>query len=150
MQHANGRILEQNAVVQRRDLIFKEGVVAQVTHPYYKSREEVVIDAEGGYVLPGLIDLHGFEGCRTEFVRTGRDGRRMLAAWLASQGVTGYVGAAAMPSEQLEEVLDETRLLYRQDMGGQRSPCFERKKKKKESKLFFSSTFRTIIASGVQ
>lgn len=118
MQLANGRILEQNAVFQRRDLILKDGVVAQITDPYSKSREEVVIDAEGGYVLPGLIDLNCFGGGGTEFARTDPDGRRRLAAWLASQGVTGYVGTVAMPARQMEEVLDETRPLYRQDTGG--------------------------------
>lgn len=63
----NGRVLLADGRLRRADLSIVRGRIAGID-PVLRARRE--IDANGGYVLPGLIDLHthgiGFESCSSD------------------------------------------------------------------------------------
>lgn len=68
--------------------------------------EEKVIDGEGCYAIPGLIDLH-FHGCMgADFCDGTEEALKTIAEYEASVGVTAIAPATmTLPVEELEHVL---------------------------------------------
>ena len=68
--------------------------------------EEVVVDGEGAYAIPGLIDLH-FHGCVGADVCDGTpETLKKIAQYEASVGVTAIAPATmTLPVEELEQIL---------------------------------------------
>ncbi len=68
--------------------------------------EEDVIDGEGAYAIPGLIDIH-FHGCKGYDFCDGTQGAiEEIAKYEASVGVTGICPATmTLPVEELTEIL---------------------------------------------
>ena len=64
---------------------------------------EPVIDGEGAYALPGLIDLH-FHGCiGADFCDGSREALEKISAYEASVGVTTIAPATmTLPTAELE------------------------------------------------
>lgn len=67
---------------------------------------EKVIDGEGGYVIPGLIDLH-FHGCMGHDSCDGtKEAFEVIAKYEASKGITAICPATmTLPVEELEHIL---------------------------------------------
>ena len=67
---------------------------------------EPVIDGEGAYALPGLIDLH-FHGCiGADFCDGSRETLEKISAYEASVGVTTIAPATmTLPTDELEQIL---------------------------------------------
>ena len=67
---------------------------------------EPVIDGEGAYALPGLIDLH-FHGCiGADFCDGSRETLEKISAYEASVGVTTIAPATmTLPTAELEQIL---------------------------------------------
>lgn len=86
----NGKILLKDRVVEGCALLYSdviEGIVPMEQLP----EEMPVIDADGGYISPGLIDLHihGYLGCD---VCDGKETSiRTISKGLLANGVTGYL-----------------------------------------------------------
>ena len=68
--------------------------------------EDVVVDGEGAYAIPGLIDLH-FHGCVGADVCDGTpEALKKIAQYEASIGVTAIAPATmTLPVEELEQIL---------------------------------------------
>ncbi len=70
----------------------------------------MVLDAEGLYAVPGLIDLHLHGAVGNDFCDTSEEGLREIAAYEAKNGVLGICPATMSYSESvLEGVLDTAR-----------------------------------------
>ena len=86
----NGKIVLPDRLVEGSALLFAqkiEGVVALSEVPADAER----IDAAGGYVIPGLIDMH-IHGYLGEDASDGSfDGLRTMAEGVAKNGVTGFL-----------------------------------------------------------
>ena len=86
----NGKIILKDRVIDGFALLFTdviEGIVPADSVP----ADAEIIDAEGGYVSPGLIDLHihGYLGCD---VCDGEESSiRTISKGLLANGVTGYL-----------------------------------------------------------
>ena len=74
--------------------------------PEDEEAEEVVVDGEGAYAIPGLIDLH-FHGCVGADVCDGTpEALKKIAQYEASVGVTAIAPATmTLPVEELEQIL---------------------------------------------
>ena len=74
--------------------------------PEDEEAEEVVVDGEGAYAIPGLIDLH-FHGCVGADVCDGTpEALKKIAQDEASVGVTAIAPATmTLPVEELEQIL---------------------------------------------
>ena len=72
----------------------------------YEEVEDVVVDGEGAYAIPGLIDLH-FHGCVGADVCDGTpEALKTIAQYEASVGVTAIAPATmTLPVEELEQIL---------------------------------------------
>lgn len=68
--------------------------------------KEIVVDGEGAYAIPGLIDLH-FHGCVGADVCDGTpEALKKIAQYEASIGVTAIAPATmTLPVEELEQIL---------------------------------------------
>lgn len=86
----NGKIILKDRIIENHALVFSN-VIEGIIPKENVSSDWEIIDAEGGYVAPGLIDLHihGYLGkdvcdCEEESIRT-------ISKGLLSNGVTGYL-----------------------------------------------------------
>ncbi len=86
----NGKIILKDRILEDSALLYSsviEGILPQDLIP----EDAEVIDAEGGYVSPGLIDLHihGYLGCD---VCDGEENSiRTIAGGIVANGVTGFL-----------------------------------------------------------
>ena len=84
---------------ERADVRCENGLISEIGE-LYPSSGEAVTDADGRYLIPGLIDVHthGYFGCSC--ASKDPDKQRRLSRALAKEGVTGYAaGLATMPEE---------------------------------------------------
>lgn len=83
---------------------------------------ENVVDGQGCYMIPGLIDMH-FHGCRGRDICDGtREALCEIARYQASVGVTGIAPATmTLPVQELENIL-ATIFQYAQGQKIQKNP----------------------------
>ena len=79
---------------------------AREEHGRVALEEEIVIDGEGCYAIPGLVDLH-FHGCKGyDFCDGTKEAIGKIAEYEASVGVTAISPATmTLPVDELEEIL---------------------------------------------
>lgn len=88
------------------EIAIRDGVFAAVKAVGEKLTDEEVIDGEGCYAIPGLIDLH-FHGCKGyDFCDGTKEAIAEIAKYEASIGVTAIAPATmTLPVEELERIL---------------------------------------------
>lgn len=104
----NGRILLPNREIRGKALMF-DSRIRGITDPEEAFANEV-IDAEGAYVCPGLIDthIHGYRGYDAS--DGDRDSIRRMAEALPENGVTAFLPTTmTVPKEQLETAFSQIR-----------------------------------------
>mgnify|MGYP000733124700 CR=1 FL=1 len=79
-------------------------VYAEEEKPQFGEKE--VLDGEGAYAIPGLIDLH-FHGCKgDDFCDGNEEAIERIAQYEASIGVTAIAPATmTLPVEELKQIL---------------------------------------------
>ncbi len=102
----NGKIVIRDSVIEGRALLFDEKIVGISDN----AGGCEIIDAQGGYVTPGLIDVHthGYLGydCSDGEI----DGLRRMAEGIAKNGVTSFMATTmTMPYEDLERAFEVTK-----------------------------------------
>lgn len=100
----NAKVYREDRSFLEGELYIKDGVFAA---PEEAPRDtEEVLDAQGCYAIPGLIDLH-FHGCMGyDFCDGTEKAIAAIAEYEASVGVTGIAPATmTLPVETLEEIL---------------------------------------------
>ena len=126
----NGKIILKDCIVEDAVLLYSdviEGIVSADAVP----ADATVIDAQGGYVSPGLIDLH-IHGYLGKDVCDGEEESiRTISHGLLANGVTGY-----LPTTMTEDMAVIRRAL---------EPC---RNLKKESQTWQGSTILGCHAEG--
>jgi len=86
--------------------IFRQVCLGKETENAAFSEQEQVIDGQGAYAIPGMIDLH-FHGCMGyDFCDGTKEAMEAIAAYEASIGVTAISPATmTLPVEELEGIL---------------------------------------------
>ncbi len=86
----NGKIILKDRVVDGSVLLYSEVIEGIVPADKIPEGAEI-IDAEGGYVAPGLIDLHihGYLGC--DVCDASEESIRTIAGGIVKNGVTGFL-----------------------------------------------------------
>ena len=97
----NVKIFTEQHTFREGSIAIKDGLFAEPAENPGK-----IIDGQGGYAIPGLIDIH-FHGCMGyDFCDGTQEALREIARYEASVGVTGMAPATmTLPAEQLEEIL---------------------------------------------
>ena len=99
------RIAEVHTAVEK-ETTGAECLEKKVSENECPEDEEIVVDGEGAYSIPGLIDLH-FHGCVGADVCDGTpEALKKIAQYEASIGVTAIAPATmTLPVEELEQIL---------------------------------------------
>lgn len=95
----NGAILLPDTVVEGCALLYENNVILGVVHTEDVPADATVIDADGGYVMPGLIDLHihGYGG--VDVCDGDPDAIRRMDAMMLTNGVTGWLATTMTVAE---------------------------------------------------
>lgn len=82
------------------------------------------LDGGGGYLIPGMIDIHT-HGCRGyDFCDGTPEAVAAMAAYQASIGVTTFVPATmTLPVEQLEQILQNGARFHQEKQQGKHRQC---------------------------
>lgn len=103
MKIVNG-ILFTESGFYRGTLQVENGGIVSIAAPSPEDGREGCVDAAGGYVLPGLLDIHihGYAGCDAS--DSDPQALRRMARALAREGVTGFLGTTmALPRPELRQ-----------------------------------------------
>ena len=95
----NGLIFDLQEGFVARDLFTNGSTLSSA------SSDDTVLDAEGCYVIPGLVDVHFHGSCGEDFSDATLEGLQKIADYELSEGVA-YICPAGMtlPEEQLTEI----------------------------------------------
>ena len=86
----NGKIILKNRIAENCTLLYTDKIEGVIPERFIPEDAEI-IDAKGGYVAPGLIDLH-IHGYLGKDVCDGEeDSVRTISKGLLANGVTGYL-----------------------------------------------------------
>ncbi|SHJ55748.1 N-acetylglucosamine-6-phosphate deacetylase [Hespellia stercorisuis] len=110
----NVRVFRENQTFVPGTIVIKDGLFQAITLEGMTGRagravdltDETVLDGEGCYAIPGMIDLH-FHGCKGyDFCDGTRQAIEEIARYEASIGVTAIAPATmTLPVEKLESIL---------------------------------------------
>jgi N-acetylglucosamine-6-phosphate deacetylase len=105
----NGKVLDDDVLVTDKTVIIQEGRVVSITAEPVAHSSDAILDASGGYVLPGLIDQHS-HGMRD--VMVDKDDIHVYARYQLDSGVTACLPTlAGSPSSniaRMKSILAET------------------------------------------
>ena len=101
----NVKVYTEEKVFQDGEIWIKDGRFVEQAENKQSANEEV-IDGQGCYAIPGLIDIH-FHGCKGFDICDGtRESLVEIAKYEASVGVTGICPATmTLPVEELTHIL---------------------------------------------
>ena len=86
----NGKIILKDEIIEGYALLLSDVIEAVIPQDKLPENAEI-IDAQGGYIAPGLIDLHihGYLGC--DVCDGDENSMRTISKGLLANGVTGYL-----------------------------------------------------------
>ena len=90
----------KNVLIYTEDKYFEEGDICIANGVFSDySDDDIVIDGQGCYAIPGLVDVH-FHGCMgADFCDGTKDAIKTIAKYEAEQGITTIVPATMTLSE---------------------------------------------------
>lgn len=83
----NGLVFEENKTFSRRDIYVENGKIVESAD---QVSDQTIVDAEGLYVLPGLIDIHSHGAVGCDFSDADAEGLRSILRYQRSHGITSY------------------------------------------------------------
>ena len=86
----NGKVILKDGILTGHTLLYTDVITAIV--PDDQVPEDIqILDAQGGYVAPGLIDLHIHGYLRADTCDCDAQGIYTMAKGIAANGVTGFL-----------------------------------------------------------
>ncbi|MGN0393657.1 MAG: N-acetylglucosamine-6-phosphate deacetylase [Bariatricus sp.] len=106
----NALVYGEDKTFSRQDIRIEDGVFAEISPSLVPIENESVLDADGLYAIPGLIDIH-FHGCMGhDFCDGTLEAIDAITRYEASCGVTSVCPATMTVSpESLAQVMDAAR-----------------------------------------
>ncbi len=102
MQIRNGYVYQADRGFAREHISVKDGIIQMLSAQIEAADDEEVIDADGCYVIPGLVDVH-FHGCAGhDFCEGTKEAIAAIEQYECSHGITTICPATmTLPEEQL-------------------------------------------------
>ncbi len=114
---AGGRTVLPDKILENGSVLIRDGVIEAVGEPCPEGAE--VIDARGGWVLPGFIDIHLHGGGGADFMDAEPESAGIVARAHCAHGTTAMVPTTMTCSdERLEQVIGCVLTAMEQDTGG--------------------------------
>lgn len=87
----NGLVFGEDKIFQKMNIRIQDGCIAAISPSDLSAAcDEEVIDAEGLYVLPGLIDIHSHGAVGHDFSDGNVEGLKEILAYEYAHGITTY------------------------------------------------------------
>lgn len=86
----NGKIILKDGILEDHALLFSDVIEAVIPQDKLPENAEI-IDAKGGYIAPGLIDLHIHGYLGRDVCDGDENSMRTISKGLLANGVTGYL-----------------------------------------------------------
>ena len=110
----NVNIVTRTEVLEDSACVIEDGVITAVGHDEECDR---VIDGEGGYLMPGFIDLHCHGGGGFDFMDARTEEMKVIADYHLSCGTTTMLATTLADTKEATEnsmcVFEEYRSLYK-------------------------------------
>lgn len=106
----NGRVLLPDSEVKGKALLYDQRIIGLIDPDAAKAQADEIIDAQGAYVAPGLVDvhIHGYNG--VDVSDNDPDDIRKMAHGLLANGVTSFLPTTLTVAwETLESVCRHIR-----------------------------------------
>lgn len=111
----NGFVYGEDKCFQKRDIYIKDRQFVQPSDSSGMEGSEV-IDAEGLYVLPGLIDVHSHGAVGADFSDADTRGLAEILRYEKSHGITSYCPTTmTLPKSDILAMIDAAKALERTD-----------------------------------
>jgi N-acetylglucosamine-6-phosphate deacetylase len=140
----NGWVFTDRNTFRKLDVEIQDGVISNIFEPGGTTDSEV-IDAEGRYVLPGLVDIHIHACAGRDFCEGTEQAIETMAEYLGAHGVTSFVAASmAFDEPKLERVFKTARRVIEGPQSGRaklyginmEGPFFSKAKKGAQSEKY--------------
>jgi len=118
----NGRVLLPDCEVRGKALLYGQKIISLTDPDTARAQADEIIDAQGAYVAPGLVDvhIHGYSG--VDVSDNDPDDIRKMARGLLANGVTAFLPTTLTVAwETLESVCCNVRKLMEESL----SPDFD-------------------------
>lgn len=107
----NGKIILPDGILEGQALAFDEKILG-ITSAREIPVGATIIDAEGGYVSPGLVDIHSHGYLGEDTSDGSAEGLRKMSEGVAKNGVTSWCPTTmTVPMEQINKALENVRKL---------------------------------------
>ena len=113
----NGRVLLPDSEVKGKALLYDQRIIGLIDPDAAKAQADEIIDAQGAYVAPGLVDvhIHGYNG--VDVSDNDPDDIRKMAHGLLANGVTSFLPTTLTVAwETLESVCRHIRGLMEESL----------------------------------
>src|SRR6266436_6378155 len=117
----NGTIVLEDRVLSEGQVEVSKGRIRAigVSHGETSDAETSIIDLEGGYLLPGFVDLHVHGGAGADFMDGTEEAFKIVCRAHARHGTTSLLATTTVARhEQHLEFLKVCRRLKREGTGG--------------------------------
>ena len=104
MRIKNGLVFQENGTFQKQDIYTLHGRI--VTRADWEATDDAAtVDAEGLFVIPGLIDVHSHGAVGCDFSDADTEGLKKILTYEYAHGITSYCPTSmTLPLEQLKEI----------------------------------------------
>ena len=111
----NAQFVLENGIEQGKALLFDEKIVGLVNENEIPQDIEV-IDAKGGYVTPGFIDLHIHGYLTKDVCDVSEESVRIISKGIVANGVTGYLPTTmTVDMNVIQGAIDTCRALMKEE-----------------------------------
>ncbi len=86
----NALVPDENFNLSRKDLEIEDGIIKQVSDKISYNENEMVVDCENFYIVPGFIDVHTHGCISHDYCDASSDEILEMSKFLLSQGVTSF------------------------------------------------------------
>lgn len=105
----NGLVFEESGHFTERD-IYVDAAHKITAHPTANDSE--IIDAQGLYVLPGLVDVHVHGAVGYDFCDGNPEGLKQIASYFKANGITSFCPTSmSLPIEDLKHIFESANTL---------------------------------------
>ncbi len=113
----NGNLFTEDAQFVNQDISFEGATISQIGENL--SGEEV-FDATDCYVIPGFVDVHIHGAAGSDFCDNSEQDITAIAKYLASQGVTSFLGTTmAFDEPILTDIFETAKPFFNKTIDGQ-------------------------------
>jgi len=103
----NAKIVTEQEVIDGGTIVLNGGIIESISASPYAGGDAETVDAQGGWVLPGFVDVHVHGGYGADWMDATKESIDTITKFHAGHGTTSIVATTLTgPKDHLSQVLD--------------------------------------------